>query len=758
MKILSSLLLLTFLFLSHISFGQFVFNRFDNVRVQEDNKELLYPWAGGLNNPQFNEADLNNDGILDLVVFNRSNITQGDKILTFINDGTPGEVSYEYDPTYEEGFKDVGPDSLKLSRWILLRDMDCDGILDILSGALPGYINFYRGFYLQDMLTFKHNGYLKFNSNSGPVNIFASGLDVPAVVDMNFDGDLDIMTFGQFGTTMNYFENLSVETYGQCELNLLFEQIDDCWAHIVESGTKREVNIDTSCGFLKGGGNPRHSGTTLLGFDQGGDQDMDFVMGNISFPNLILVENGGDKDSAFVASQDTLYPSYDTSFDCNIFGVSFLADVNNDGLKDLLAAPNEPKRSQNLTCSWYYKNVGDSNNYIFEFVTDTFLIADMLDFGEGASPVFVDVNQDGKKDIISGNYGYFKSTVSMVSSLAYIQNVGTDSSFAFRLVERNFASIAQYRFNSAHPTFGDLDDDGDLDMLIGEEAGFLHYFENTAGAGNPLSFGAPVTRYASIDVGSYSTPFLFDADADGDLDLIVGERDGNINYFQNNGTASNPSFNSTEDNSFLGEVNVRLPGFFQGFSTPVISRLDTSDQLFLLSGSQQGLVKVYVFNRDSLLSGSFSLVYETFSGINEGENSSLSITDLNDDEFFEMVTGNYRGGLSFYSQTDSIQTPDTLINSTHFDFDRDDEKSLIHLFPNPANNSVYLSWDLALNSDKRALIQFYDSQGNVVYEEQQQNLSAKGQQQISLTGLPSGIYLVRFQTETQSSVVKLIKE
>lgn len=755
MKYYHSLILLFFVFYNSLVSAQFIFNRFDNVPVAYGSKEYKYAWAGGLNNPQFSEADLNNNGILDLVIYNRSNVTQGDKILTFINQGTAGEVDYIYDPSYQEGFYGIGPDSLPLANWLLLVDMDCDDIPDALSGTQPGRIHYYRGIYQNNRLTFKHRNYLKYNSGSGPVNIFVSGLDVPAIADLNFDGDMDIMTFGQFGITIQYFENQAVENFGQCQENFIYEQIDDCWAHIVESGIDRKFDIDTSCGFLKGG--PRHAGSSLLAFDQSNDQDIDILSGNISFPNLTYAENGGDKDSAFVAMQDTMFPSYNVSYDCIIFGIPFLVDVNNDGLKDLMVAPNDPKRTENVSCSWYYENVGDSNNYVFEYVTDSFLVNEMLDFGEGASPVFVDVNQDGKLDLLVGNYGYFISTVEFRASLAYLENIGTDTSFAFRLVDTDFGNLSQSRLNSIHPTFGDLDDDGDLDMILGEEQGYLHYYENIAGAGNQIQFAQAQAKYFAIDVGSYSTPFLFDTDSDGDLDLIIGERDGNLNYVENNGTKSSPSFNSIPDNSYFGEVNVRLPSFFRGYSSPIISRLDTTNELFLLSGSQQGVVKVFVFDRDSLLSGKFSLVYEEFSGINEGESSNITVADLNNDGMFEMITGNYRGGLGFYSQVDSIQVPDSIINSISY-FDTETSKGSLKVFPNPANNLVYVECDIPdSQTENHARIQVFDSQGKLVYEEDYYVNNKNQRHQIDINSLNSGIYLIQVSTSSIRLTEKLLK-
>src|SRR4030095_13940087 len=81
-----------------------------------------FPWAGGFNNPQFSAVDLNGDGIQDLFVFDRS----GNKIYTFINNGTANTVDYVYAPQYESLFP-------VLDNWALLLDYNCDGANDIFS-------------------------------------------------------------------------------------------------------------------------------------------------------------------------------------------------------------------------------------------------------------------------------------------------------------------------------------------------------------------------------------------------------------------------------------------------------------------------------------------------------------------------------------------------------------------------------------------------------------------------------------------------
>ena len=97
---------------------------------------------------------------------------------------------------------------------------------------------------------------------------------------------------------------------------------------------------------------------------------------------------------------------------------------------------------------------------------------------------------------------------------------------------------------NASPSFADIDKDGDLDLFIGRDAGSIYFYRNTGSASNP-AFKQQGAHWQGFNpfriptVGSFSNPTFTDIDDDGDLDLFIGERKGKTLFFRN--TAAAPS-------------------------------------------------------------------------------------------------------------------------------------------------------------------------------------------------------------------------
>lgn len=750
------LLFFAFATLTTVS-AQNAMRREDKIKVIVNGDTLRSPWAGGLNTPLFSEADIDGDGHKDLVVFNRaiqaSNTeTNGYKLLTFKNNGTPNTVDYVHKPEWEAIFP-------PMMFWAKMDDIDCDDIPDLLSAnlnQLPAF-KWYKGMRDNDgMLYFEYRDTIK--STFYDVELQRS--DFPGVGDINKDGDIDFITFNTNFSTFNYFYNVSVQTTGTCGDSVFYAIDEYCFGEIaaVDSG----IVLNYNCPFkddpvATGTGSNRHNGGSVLVIDLDADGDEDLIYSEVDKKTLYALYNTGDTSNAHIGLVDKQYPSYDVPARLSFYPLAFGLDVNNDGKKDILAAPSEPYHSMSKNSTLYYKNTSASDSIIIQLQQDDFLESDMIDLGQGAYPVLVDVNADSLIDLVVGNYGYFRDTLVKTGQLALFINVGTKEVPIFNLQNDDWLGLSDwYTVDSMilmalSPAFGDIDGDGDLDLFLGDTSGTITFFENTASIGNPMAFSAPQRRYFNIDVAGYgySTPFVYDVNGDGLLDILSGNRFGNIRYFENRGTATSPMFDDVPTNSNFGGIFVKTIFAIAGYSRPFITTLDSTGTLYLLSGNEDGNILGYEFNPDSIYNGSFTQVFSRYSGIDAGERLNLAIADLTNDGKPEMLVGNHRGGLEFYTLSDTIENIiDGIADIT--------PNWSLGLYPNPTNGDVNISFGgvkagLAIQYSVTTLVGSKVLTGEFVPDAEQWTST------LPFGQYPPGLYIVTISQSNQSQSLKLIK-
>lgn len=730
-------------------FGQTTKYPVTGIPVERNGLALQNAWAGGLNAPQFYPIDLNGDGINDLFVFDRGS----NKVLTFLNDGSHSDTAFHYAPEYEHVFP-------AMTQYAVIRDYNHDGVPDIFTyqaggtnpqgQAIPVGIEVYKGSRVNGNLHFDVVQYcLNFSQDGFTVNILPNALGAPGFIDVNGDGDLDILAFGIYGTTITYFENQTVEM-GLNPDSMIFNQVSSCWGNIYVSNSTLGVSLNVSCkgGTGQEGGpeDPRHTGAALSALRYGNDANVDAILSGAHVDFMALLKNTGDASYANIGWVDTLWPQCNVPVQMPLFPGAYQLDAENDGSQDLLISPLFSISSEDAKNVMLYRYINGDSCYYQYSGNDSFLVSTMLDFGTDSKAVFFDYNGDGLMDIVVGNYYYYNRQVLGTSQLALYKNVGTRTQPRFVEISKDWAGLSQYSLAGEvlgyNPAFGDLDGDGKPDMLAGDVNGDLFFFRNE-GDSEASYPSMTISNYESINVGGDAAPFIYDVNGDSLPDLIIGNMNGTLSYYWNYGTRSNPKFSADSVNTYFGGVNVTNPASTIGNSQPFIMR-DSTGNMLLFVGSDQGLVFEYLIDPAKLRTGTFTLLDTNFLNYNAGARVTMQANDLAGNGKLEYLAGNALGGLQMFS--DSLWDSSNVL-SVH-DLLPDNG---ISIYPNPANQQF-----TCVNNGrgwKNAQPELYDIFGEkipVSFNTFSDKLV------FSSAGLTSGLYVLRIISDGQVFNTKVL--
>ena len=695
------------------------------IQVGTTDNALTYPWFGGLNACQFGRVELDGDGVKDLVVFDR----QGNRLSCFLNKGGRGEINYVYAPSYVRFFP-------RMTDWVVFADYDGDGREDLFT-----FSKGWAGMKVYRNVTDEEVGfelvaypYLTSWQGGGEVNIIATNADYPAIVDLDGDGDLDILTFGVLGTFIEKHLNLSMERYGHRD-SLVFEKTDYCWGRVAESEENNEMYLDT-CLFGKSlivKDDNRHRGATFAVRDLTGNGLPDLLLADVDYPDLVLLKNGGTPENALMVSQETDFPQNDP---VHLFSmpVPFFTDIDNDGVDDLLVSPFDPNpmACEGLNSVWLYLNHGTNQSPDYQLYSKSFLQDQMIDVGTGAYPVIVNVDGDGLKDLVVGNIGNIDSTYYVYGSLqtrrssqlSLYKNIGTKHNPVFQLADDDFGKLKALQRMGLVPTFGDLDGDGQWEMLTGTAEGKLLLFD--------ADFNLLDDDFLHFE-GAWSTPCLFDVDHDGILDLVIGEASGKLTYYQGSKQGNETLFSLVTD--FWGKVDVcdHTASYF-GYSIPTLFR--KGEETLLSVGSEQGKLFLFkdldinvgtVFTEVTEQWGMYVCDFENCFGMR----SSSAVADLDEDGSLEMVVGDMCGGLQLLNGS-------VTVNHNVEENDPSTSLGALAVYPNPANGCVTV--------DGKGKLVVTNLLGQTVFSKEIDGHT-------SFT-LPSGLWLVRLNGITRKVVVE----
>jgi hypothetical protein len=635
MKHLQALYICIYLIISPLLAQKIEFRYDSSLVLQIAQKQLPNAWAGGLNSVQIGKMDLNKDKWEDLVVFDRT----GNKINTFLAYQNQNQPEYKYAPYYEQFFPEI-------FGWLVLADYDNDGKKDLFTHSNLG-VKVYRNTTLvtQNLSWEKTYEPLMTEGYNGKLNLQVGVLDVPAIVDLDDDGDLDLLTFdyGQ-GSFIEYHQNQSIELYKNAS-KLDFKRVSRCWGGLMEGMECGDFSFNNDCEGGRGGGRlaarVMHVGSTIKVLDLNGDKQKDLLIGDVSCAQIFRMWNKGSNKKPKFTEFDTFFPE-NKPIAMSIFPAIFLEDIDFDGKLDLLASPNVFTNVRNLSdlpnvidfsqSLWYYRNVGSPKKPQYQFQTNDFLQNTMLDLGENAHPALYDYDADGDLDLLLGYRGKLKPQ-SFGGSIYLFQNIGTAQKPQFQLIDPDYQQVSQLQLTDIRPLIYDLNQDGKPELLfVGnqERQTDLYYSKNGKWEIYPLN------------LFNRDFPCFYDFDRDGDDDMLLGRGRGALAYYENKGNKQKADYQLVSDS--LGGIKTNA---FRRDLTVQLADIDQNGQLDLLTGDSSGKLRIYlnfVNNwQTAIYQPDYTLPYHF------GSQVLMTSADLNGDKLPDLMVGNNAGGLQYWA-------------------------------------------------------------------------------------------------------------
>ncbi|MCI0636069.1 MAG: VCBS repeat-containing protein [Actinobacteria bacterium] len=435
------------------------------------------------------------------------------------------------------------------ARAVLAEDLDGDGDRDVLSASFnDNEIAWYEN--LDGAGTF------------GPQQVISDdpeGLRSIAAADLDADGDVDVLAVSESDDTVAWYENLDGQGAFGAE-RVISEEADGAFT-VVTADFDRDGDLDVASGSrfdqeiswyanLDGAGtfgppSPVASGVdvfSLFAADVDLDGDADLLAASQADDTIAWYENLDGAGS--FGPRQVITTEADGAF------AVIAADVDGDGDLDALSAA-----ADDDTIAWYENLDGEGSFGPERAITTE---------ADGARSVrAADVDRDGDLDVLAastlddtvawfenldggGSFGPERAiTTAAAGAFAVVAaDVDGDGDLDALAASRDDDTIAWYANLTVHRSgaysgegtgvtdaseahaAGDLDGDGDVDVLASSLGGGVAWHENLDGAGGSWSRHLIATTALSSVVAA-------DLDRDGDLDLLAGSFEGTVAWYEN---------------------------------------------------------------------------------------------------------------------------------------------------------------------------------------------------------------------------------
>ena len=601
-----------------------------------------FPFAGGFFEPRPNVADLDGAGDADLVL----NVG-GAGLQLFERVGAGAAARYEW--------RTDRLSAIEPGNWAAFGDLDGDGDLDLVTRGDPGRVRAYRNTGTAQSPAFERVSALLLAPDGEPVAIEDSS--IPDLADGDGDGDLDLLAGRADLGNITFYRNEGVDAAGAPRFALVTNTFEDIQVY--------EANPQCGGGragplAFPGPGGPaapaiaetarRHGANALRLVDVTADGRPELFWGDFFAPSLFFFGNTGTPADPLFTLVSERFP-VGQPLTSGGYNASDFGDADGDGDLDLIVGVQRglcfDVRSaiDNLIL---FENAGTAAAPDFQRRTDRLLGA--VDVGSRATVAPVDVDGDGDLDLVVGSET--APDASGRARLALYRNTGTATAPEYALEDADFLSLA-YDYGGYGPVAGDLDADGDPDLLVGGFNGRFALVRNDGTATAPVfaldaaTVGNP--GYEGVDAGQYARGALGDVDGDGDLDLVTGASSGRVRLYRNVGTALAADFlteaNGTPQAADLAyALALGIPDVAGQDSAPALADLDGDGDLDLLVGVATGAIRIFR-NTGTQTAPAFTEDAPLLAG---RRRTAPALADLDGDGDADLLAGTDAGGLLFW--------------------------------------------------------------------------------------------------------------
>lgn len=254
--------------------------------------------------------------------------------------------------------------------------------------------------------------------------------------------------------------------------------------------------------------------------DLDADGDLDILSGAFNGSFYYYENTGTSSAPNYAAPLTNPFGLTDTAQDSTVS----MADIDADGDLDLI--------SGNLNDGFllFSRNNGSATAPVFgNFSINPF---GLTAAGTQSEPRWVDIDNDNDYDLLVGN---------TQNTWFYFENTGTAAAPSYGPRQTNPLGLSNDGPRNT-ASFVDFDQDGDLDLFVGRQnSGTIFYYENTGTASTPNFPGRIGNPFGYSGNFANTTPELADIDNDGDIDLLLGNTSNNFRYFENTLFAGGPT-------------------------------------------------------------------------------------------------------------------------------------------------------------------------------------------------------------------------